>query len=109
MRSSTLTNVLLAVIAVFLGAIAARPFVQPQAVHGQTAANTQIPIPDLAYLTIANPFGGGVSTQGVILFDTATGNLWAYPVVGPNAYQAPTLYGTFTQPGQAFTPPPPPQ
>ncbi len=105
MRSSKLTNSLLAIIAAALTAIAARPLIQPPAVRGQSAASAQIPVPDLAYLTLANPFGGGVSTQGVILFDTVTGNLWAYPVVGPNAFQAPTLYGTFTQPGQAFTPP----
>jgi hypothetical protein len=106
MRSTTLTNTLLAIIAVSLSAIAVRPFLQPPAVHGQSAATTQIPVPDLAYLTTANPFGGGISTQGVILFDTATGNLWAYPLTGPNAFTAPTLFGTFTQPGQAFAPPP---
>jgi hypothetical protein len=106
MRSITLTNVLLAVIAVSLSVIAVRPFLQPPAVHGQSAAATQLPLPDLAYLTTANPFGGGISTEGVILFDTATGNVWAYPLTGPNAFQAPTLYGTFTQAGQAFAPPP---
>jgi len=106
MRSSRLTNILLTIIAVALTSIAARPWIQPQVVRGQTAAGTQIPVPDLAYLTTVNPFSGGQSTQGVILFDTATGNLWGYPIVGPNAFQAPTLFGTFTQAGQAFTAPP---
>jgi hypothetical protein len=96
-RSIHLTNFLLLIIAAFLGVIAFGPLFRPVGVHGQATAIGQLPISSFPQLFPGDPI---TSTFGPYLLDTATGNIWGYPVLGADAFGPPILLGTFTQPGQ---------
>jgi hypothetical protein len=95
--------VLLLVIAIFLGIIALRPFHVPL-VRAQTGPGGQL---ELVYQILSqdDPFDPKTQTEGFTLLDVNSGNIWAYPVVGPKAFTNPTLVGTLQQPGAPISRP----
>jgi hypothetical protein len=114
MTFNRLTNTLLAVIALFLGMIAFRPFLQPPPVHGQSSPAMQSALVGFSVITPLNTPSlapGQSFPTGIILLDQATGNVWGYPMLeggfGSSAPLKsnpgpPVLYGTFNGAGQGY-------
>jgi hypothetical protein len=122
MASTRTTNILLAIIAIFLALIALRPLITSHSVHAQSSSAMQMSIGALSAVVPQACLNSGgpscVPTQqpnGLVLFDQATGNVWGYPMytLSPTGaglgfaptFGQPTLYGTFNAPGQPMSPP----
>jgi hypothetical protein len=74
-------------------------------VLGQNTLRTQLEIISQV-LSQDNPLDPKTWTYGFTLLDQSSGNIWAYPVFGPNAFANPTLIGTLQQAGAPIARPP---
>ena len=83
MRTRTLTNVLLAAIAVFLGILALRPIASPAPV----SADSGYPYLyiERGTTTIRRP-DGGAQMQGKVVIDLRTGDIWGFPTLSSAPY-----------------------
>ncbi|AFL88092.1 hypothetical protein Terro_1799 [Terriglobus roseus DSM 18391] len=88
--SNRITNALLAVIAVALTAIAARPYVQPTPVAAQSstfasqAGNADPIYVEPGVYMLRRPEGGQV--LGKVTINLRTGNVWGFPTGTPDPY-----------------------
>lgn len=94
------TNGLLVVIAFFLGVLALRPLFEPRKASAQSGTlGAQISmVPEILSYN-GNQLDSTKWTYGWVLLDQQSGNVWAYPYQGPNAFAAPTLVATLQQAG----------
>jgi hypothetical protein len=86
LQSTRTTNVLLAVIAVSLAAIAVRPYVQPVAVQAQSGANVDPLFVEPGTSLIHIPSGGQI--PGKVITNLRTGAVWGFPTGSGDGYPA---------------------
>jgi hypothetical protein len=88
MQTNRLTQVLLAIIALALTAIAIRPYVQPQKVEAQVTN------PDAFYfeqgISMLRQQDGG-QVLGKVAVNMRTGNVWGFPTSSTDPYPASPL------------------
>jgi hypothetical protein len=83
MRRDALTNVLLAVIAIALVAIALRTYREPAVEAQTTAANPFYVEPGVQMLRAPD---GSMAVYGKMMVDMRTGNVWGFPTGTPDPY-----------------------
>lgn len=83
MRPDWTTKLLLAVIAVFLGMIALRPYMTPPTTHAQASSYDVYIEPGTTFLRAPD----GRSQQiGKVVVDLSNGNVWGYPTLQEAPY-----------------------
>jgi len=90
-RGNRMTNGLLAVIAVSLTAIAARPYLQPTPVEAQVANPDPIYVEPGVYM-LRIPNGGG-QVLGKVATNLRTGSVWGFPTGSSDPYPVSPLDG----------------
>lgn len=90
MRTSRMTHLLLAIIALALTVIAVRPFVQPAPVAAQAGNNDPLYFEPGVYM-LRIPNGGQVF--GKVAVNLRTGAIWGYPTNTSDPYPTSPLDG----------------
>jgi hypothetical protein len=85
MRNERVTQLLLAVIAVFLGMIALRPYTAPPVVRAASAEEEYEVFIEPGTHTLRAPDGRAVQ-QGKVVVDLTNGNIWGFPTIGAEPY-----------------------
>jgi hypothetical protein len=84
MKKDSVTNFLLLVIAIALIAIAAKPYLRPEAAHAESAA----PYPfyfEPGTQMLRDP-DGSRQVWGRVVVDMRTGKVWGFPTTTPDTY-----------------------
>jgi hypothetical protein len=84
MKSNSVTNFLLFVIAVLLFAIATRSLRQPEAVHAQGAEAYPFYLEPGTYMLRAPD--GSSQAYGKVVVDLRNGKIWGFPTLGPQPF-----------------------
>ena len=88
MRTDRTTKALLALIALFLGMIAVRPYAAPEPAHAQNELYNVFIEPGTHVIRAPD----GTSQQiGKIVVDLTTGNVWGFPTLQETPYPRDTL------------------
>jgi hypothetical protein len=85
MKSNSVTNLLLLVIAVLLFAIATRSLRAPEAVHAQ-AADAPYPFYLEPGTYMLRAPDGSSQTYGKVVVDLRNGKIWGFPTLGPQPF-----------------------
>ena len=92
MRPDAYTKIVLTVIALLLAALVLRPAVSPIAVQAQTEAPSLYIEPGVT--SIRNP-ENSLETQGKMVIDLKTGEIWGFPTLYTATSKAPVLKPTY--------------
>jgi hypothetical protein len=84
MRTDWTSKILLAIIAVFLGLIALRPFFAAEPVHAQSGDAYPFFV-EPGYVTLRAPDGSRQVT-GKMVIDMTTGDIWGFPTMTSSPY-----------------------
>ncbi|WP_213804589.1 hypothetical protein [Granulicella sp. dw_53] len=91
MKSDTLKNLLLLIIAIALIAIAVRPYAQPPAAQAQSVAPYSFFI-EPGVQMLRQPDGTG-QLYGRVIVDLRNGKVWGFPTYGLDTYPTNPLEG----------------
>jgi hypothetical protein len=83
MKSTRLTNLLLLMIAISLGAIAIRSYVRPEAIHAEAEAYPLFIEPGTQMLRAPD---GSKQLLGRVMIDMRNGTVWGFPTNSGDTY-----------------------
>jgi len=104
MKTDSFTKVLLVLIALFLGVIALRPFLQPELAVGSPGGKFDyVQAWETSISTVGVGSREGLLINNSIIFDSRTGDLWGYTREALNGKKNPEYLGTVTDLGKPFS------
>lgn len=85
MRNERVTQLILTLIAVFLGIIALRPYTAPPVVRAESTEEEFEVYIEPGTHTLRAPDGSALQ-QGKVVVDLNNGNIWGFPTIGAEPY-----------------------